>query len=101
MNITTNSNNENVTINVNDVNKTVSISDYSGIEPAIKAYNENQTQENLDAVLEAIDTINDVNKVEEVVNGEFKYYPNKREYYFKDDTKELYEVPEEVVLTLS
>ena len=48
--ITTNFNNENATINVNDVNKTVSISDYSGLEPIIKAYNEDQTQENLEAV---------------------------------------------------
>ena len=98
--ITTNFNNENATINVNDVNKTVSISDYSGLESLIKDYNENQTQDNLEAVLAAIDSINDVNKVEDVVNGEFKYYPNKREYYFKDDVKELYEVPEEVVVTL-
>ena len=98
--ITTNFNNENATINVNDVNKTVSISDYSGLESLIKDYNENQTQDNLEAVLAAIDSINDVNKVEDVVNGEFKYYPNKREYYFKDDVKELYEVPEEVVATL-
>ena len=98
--ITANFNNENATINVNDVNKTVSISDYSSVEPLIKVYNENQTQENLDAILTAIDAVNDVNKVEDVVGGEFKYYPNKSEYYFKDDTKELFEVPEEVVVTL-
>lgn len=91
----------NVTLNISNKPVVVDIDDYNNdLKVLVDAYNANNTDENMAAILEQIEKFEDVNRIEPILNGEVKHYINRDEYYFMDDDQDAFDLSEEVVLDL-
>lgn len=101
MTITTNINTVAATVVVNNQTVLVPTTDYNtDLKPLIVAYNATPTDELMAQIMTKIDEINSVNRVDYLLQGEVKYYVNKHKFFFADDDNDVFEISEEVVVTL-